>query len=168
MTKKFSDWTWAWSFLEWIFYFSLFATGIWFTKESIVKFFNEDTGIKQYEGEIESFPTITLCMMATYGWHSDQFIVGYQIYNSKSNMGFIVDEMKLLEIGENQLETLNETVTLKTIYAKLDAICYALTTTEKVSGRKHGISIRLGKDLANNGGRVYFASERNSYGITQR
>ena len=122
----------------------------------------------QYEGEIESYPTITLCMMATYGWRSTQFEVGYQIYNNNTNMGFMLDEVKLLEIGENKLGTLNETVTLTTIYAKLDAICYALTTTEKVSGRKHGISVRLGKDLPNNGGRVYFASERNSYGITHR
>ena len=50
-----------WKCLQWIIYFSLMATAIFFARDVIEKYFGQNTGIKQYMEKIDSHPTITIC-----------------------------------------------------------------------------------------------------------
>ena len=145
-----------WTSMRWIFYLLLMATSVWFAWGVLDKFFKQDTGIQQHEREIETHPTIIICL------GSPKYGTALKIeYNS-------VD----LDIGENYMKTLKDVavVNLTTVYTRYHGLCYAINTSRKIDEETTAIKIMPKSSTDNLPGTipVIFTSEMNSYGITQR
>ena len=153
-----------WASIGWILYLSLMATSIWFAWGVLDKFFKQDTGIQQHEGNIEAHPTIVICM-GSLKYQTDFEIV----YGITKEDGFSWDMIVDLVIGENYLETLKETVNLSIVYTRSNGQCYAISTSRKIDERKTLIimvgSSSSGYNLPGSFP-VIFTSEMNSYGVT--
>ena len=153
--NKLSEWVWA--SIGWIFYMTLLATSIWFAWGVLDKFSKQDTGIQSYEEEVETHPTIVICM-GSFKYDND-FYITYVIAGKDGTN---------LKIGYNYLEKMNETVTLTSIHTRYNGQCYAINTTNNDDERHTVIQIFSQGDNLPASIPVIFTSEINSYGITQR
>ena len=105
-SKKLSETVWA--SIGWIIYLLLMIISLWFAWEELDKFFKQDTSIQLYEEKIEIHPTIVVCMGSSK-YEADFFI--------KYGVAELLDWTNLT-IGQNYLDTLNETVTITTLHTR--------------------------------------------------
>ena len=160
--NKFSDALWA--SIGWILYLSLMTTSIWFAWGVLDKYFKQDTGIQYYEENIQTHPTIVICM-DSWKYQTDFKI----LYVVTKKDGFSLDDYSFLVIGQNYLGNLKEIVTLTAVYTRYNGLCYAINTTQNVDERKIMIKITPSTTIYNLPDTipVIFTSEINSYGVTQ-
>ena len=151
-----------WASIGWIFYIFLVTTSIWFAWGILDKFFKQDTGIQQHEGNMEAHPTIVICMDSLK--YQTDFII---LYGITKGDGFSWDYV-YLAIGENYLETLKEPVNLSTVYTRSNGLCFAINTFRKIDERNTLIMIGPTSSSLPGSIPVIFTSEMNAYGVTLR
>ena len=153
-----------WSSIGWILYISLMATSIWFAWGVLDKFFKQDTGIQQYEGKIETHPTIAICMGKWKYKYQTDFKIKYTVKVGQNFVG------NFLAIGENYLKITKEKVNLAIIYTRYNGLCYVVNSTRKVDERWTGIVINYAPtvDRVPDSLPIIFTSDMNMYGVTQR
>ena len=159
-TKKFSDT--YWKLLGWIVYISLMATSVWFTWGVLEKFAKQETAIQQYEDKIEAYPTISICNFWPYFEYQNNFNLTYTTNQSNGSSVEIV-----LKMGENDLGNSEGIVNLSIIYTRYDRMCYTINTNRNADYRETKIKI-LSHDIKDLTLKIFFTSEKNSYGITRR
>ena len=147
--------------LEWILYLGLFLTSIYFTWGVMVNFNSGTTGIRQYEESIKSYPTVTICLGKNPIWKQwNDFNISWV---SKSHYDH-TENFTILKIGENYIQA-EETINLKEVFTLYEGICYSLT----FHGNFFEKQMYLWFDSSWNPlpeMKVYFTSEKNSWGIT--
>lgn len=152
-----------WRLLGWMLFFSFMSISIWFTWGVLDKFTTKSTGIWQYEENIESHPTVTICLDPFWDY-GITFNITYRTYKSD---GFSTDDSVVLQLGDNDLGTSKEKVNLTTIHGRFYEICYAMDTTRKVDEGKTQIEAWSTTNLLSPI-KVFFTSDKNKYGVTNR
>ena len=149
--------------LDWIIYAALVAISIWFTWEVFDTFANQAKGIWQYEQKLQSQPTVSLCMHPFWEYETTVNIT----YITYHNDGYSYEDETILKIGENNLDTSKEIVNLTKLYTRFNGVCYTINTARKVDERNTQIKIHSDSyNLPNF--TMYFTSEKNAYGVTNR
>lgn len=160
-SKKFA--ATVWKCLDWILYVTLIAISIWFTWEVIDTFANQAKGVWQYEQKLQLQPTISLCLHPFWEYETT-FNITYITYH---NDGYSYEDEAILKIGKNNLNMSKEIVNLTKIFTRFNGVCYTINTTRKVDERNTQIEIQSNiYNLPNF--TMYFTSEVNAYGVTNR
>ena len=135
----------------------------------MIKYDSGATSIRQYEEAIKTHPTIIICPSWTHAKpdrikkYLRDFTMSYTIVSSHE-----IEDKITLNIGENNLTSSKEKIDLKEIYTDMALFCYIITSTRKVDKSLTQIKIWSSQNESLPNMLVYFTSEKNSYGVTQR
>ena len=103
-----------------------------------------------------------LCMEDSINYGTN-FNITYQTFERDGQ----TSEHKIaLKIGENNLSTSNEKVSLTKIYTRWNSICYKINTTRKADFSATEIKLKTSESKILDTTEFFFTSEDNSYGVT--